>query len=479
MVYILNKDGEPLMPSKRIKHAHKLIKDGFAEVVSRTPFVIKLKYQSPGIIQPLHLGVDPGRKNIGATVISDKNVVFTAKVETRNKDIPKLMEKRKSHRQASRRGERLRRKRRAAKNNTIMLGWGWKDLWLPGYKNPVIIKDIKNSYSRFLNRKRPEGWLTPTVNQLIETHVNLVKKLKTFIPIADCSFEMNKFAFMKLDDGSVRGDDFQNGRMKGYASTDDYVYARQEGKCFCCGGEIEHFHHIIPRHLGGSDLPENKAGLCNPCHDKVHLGKIKLSAEGIHKKYGSLSVLNQAIPYITKQLDLLFNENLYLTTGYETKELRQKLNLPKDHHIDALSIAMNGSGIRPDLELPHINLIKQFRRHDRAIINNQRERTYYLNGKAVAKNRHKRFEQTDDSLEEFAINNPDKVSKLTVRKSTRSYNNLDRVMPGTKFLYKGKEYILVSQKDNGFYYKGYDMKSYVKSKDCRVIKHNQGLVFVA
>lgn len=478
-VFVLNKDNEPLMPSKRIKHAHKLVKEGFAETISRTPFIIKLKYQTLNITQPLHLGIDPGRTNVGVSVISDKGVVFMAKVETRNKDIPKLMTKRKMYRQNSRRGERLRRKRRAEKNNTTMFDWGWKELFLPHYEKSIIVKDIKNSYSRYLNRKRPEGWLTPTVNQLIEAHVNLVKKLQSFIPIADCSFEMNKFAFMKLDDDSVRGTDFQNGRMKNYASVDDYVYARQEGKCFCCGGAIEHYHHIIPRHLGGSDLPENKAGLCNPCHDKIHLGKIKLSAEGIHKKYGSLSVLNQAIPYITEQLKLLFNGNLHLTTGYETQELRKKLNLPKDHHIDALCIAMNGSGVRPDLELPHVNLIKQFRRHDRAIINNQRERTYYLNGKAIAKNRHKRFEQTGDSLEEFAVNNPDKVSKLTVKKSTRSYNNPYRVMPGAKFLYEGKEYTLTGQITNGAYYKAYGSDRNFPAKKCKIIEYNKGLVFVS
>ena len=483
LVFILNKDGESLMPSKRIKHAHKLVKEGFAEIISKTPFIIKLNYQTLNITQPLSLGIDPGRTNIGLTVISDKSVVFMAKIETRNKDIPRLMAKRKAYRQASRRGERLRRKRRAEKNNTIMLGWGWKELFLPHYEKSIIIKEIRNSYSRFLNRKRPEGWLTPTANQLVETHINTVKKLQSFMPISDCTLELNKFAFMKLEDGTVRGTDFQNGRLKNYTSVNDYIWHRQDGKCYCCQNPIDDYHHIKPRHEGGSDDPDNKVGVCENCHDKIHLGKIKLSLEGFQKKYNALSILNQAIPFISEKLSEIFRDNFHQTTGYETSLLRKELNLSKtkdSHDIDALCIAINGSKANIDISnLPHSYLIKQFRRHDRALINNQKERTYYLDGKVVAKNRHKRFEQEGDSLEEFVLENPDKVAKLTVRKSKRSYNNPDRIMPGARFLYKNKEYVLVAQKDNGCYYKGYGMETFVKTSECQIIKYNQGLIFVA
>ena len=482
-IFILNKDNEPLMPSKRIKHAYKLVKEGFAEIISRTPFIIKLKYKTLNITQPLSLGIDPGRTNIGLTVISDKGVEFMAKIETRNKDIPKLMAKRKAHRQASRRGERLRRKRRAEKNNTTISGWGWRELLLPHFKDSLIIKDITNSLCRYLNRKRDEGWITPTANQLVETHINAVKKLQSFMPITDCTLEINKFAFMKLEDGTVRGTDFQNGKLKNYASVDDYIWHRQDGKCYCCQKPIEHYHHIKPRNEGGSDNADNKVGVCGGCHGKIHLGKKKISLEGFQKKYNALSILNTAIPFISEKLSEMFGDNFHQTTGYETSLLRKKLNLLKtkdSHDIDALCIVINGVNADIDVSnLPHSNLIKQFRRHDRALINNQKERTYYLDGKPAAKNRHKRFEQKGDSLEEFALKNPDKVAELTVKKSKRSYNNPDRIMPGARFLYKGKEYVLISQKNNGFYYKGHGMKDYVKANECQIIKYNQGLVFIA
>ena len=89
--------------------------------------------------------------------------------------------------------------------------------------------------------------------------------------------------------------------------------------------------------------------------------------------------------------------------------------LLKDHTVDAYSIPCSILE-NPVVSVPDTHYeIHQFRRHDRAIIHHQTERTYYLDGKAVCKNRHKRFEQKDDSLEEFAAVHPDLVSKLTIK----------------------------------------------------------------
>ena len=80
------------------------------------------------------------------------------------------------------------------------------------------------------------------------------------MPITDWTLELNQFAFMKLEDGTVYGVDYQNGKLKGYASVDEYVYDQQDGKCVFCGRPIKHYHHIVPRSKGGSDRPENKVG---------------------------------------------------------------------------------------------------------------------------------------------------------------------------------------------------------------------------
>ena len=478
-IYVLSADGDPLMPTRRRGHVKRLLNRGKARIVLHVPFVIQLKYDGPKNTQPLFGGIDPGRTNIGAAVVTPEGkCVYRSHTASRNRDVPKKMKARKSHRQASRRGERLRRKRRARANGTTTEFPDGR--MLPGYKKPVMVKDIVNTTAKFNYRKRPEKWLTPTANQLVQTHENLICRISAILPVTDWAIEANKFAFMKMDNGKCYGADFQNGRMKGYRNSHEYVYERQNGVCPLCGAPIEHYHHIIPRSQGGSDLPENILGVCMKCHERIHKGELITGMKGVMKKYGALSVLNQAIPYIWQWMTETYGEgHTHFCTGVETKTVRDASGLPKDHDIDALCIACIGSGIVPGRRLPRTFEIVQFRRHSRANINNQRERTYRLDGSIVCRNRHKRFEQKGDSLEEFRQKHPDKVSQLTVTKSTRYYNDVNRLMPGAVFLFEGERYVLQSQLTGGCYYRavGFGGKNFPATK-CTIIRENAGLVYV-
>ena len=107
---------------------------------------------------------------------------YAANVTTRNQEIPKLMTDRAQHRKASRRGQRLVRKRRAKRNNTLTEFPNGRKL--PGYKDGnMAVKDIINKESRFNNRKRSARWLIPTANQCVRTHINLAKHINHFLPI--------------------------------------------------------------------------------------------------------------------------------------------------------------------------------------------------------------------------------------------------------------------------------------------------------
>ncbi len=293
-----------------------LLREGKAKIARYTPFTIQLKYESTHFVQALYGGIDPGRTNIGLAVVNGKGEVFyAANVTTRNLEIPKLMTDRAQHRKASRRGQRLVRKRLAKRNNTLTefpngnvttrnleipklmtdraqhrkasrrgqrlvrkrlakrnntLTEFPNGRKLPGYKDGNMpVKDIINKESRFNNRKRSARSLTPTANQCVRTHINLVKHINKFLPIKSWTMEYNKFAFMQLDDGSVQGTDFQNGPLKGYASFESYIFAMQGGRCALCGKPLDkndcHFHHIDPQSKGGSDRIYNISALCGSC----------------------------------------------------------------------------------------------------------------------------------------------------------------------------------------------------------------------
>lgn len=253
--------------------------------------------------------------------------------------------------------------------------------------------------------------------------------------------------------------------------------------CACCGGRIDRYHHIAPRHKGGSDGPENLVGLCEECHAKVHMGKLSLTKLGQAKKYAALSILNQVIPYIYDGLVAMFGEDhVHVCDGWQTAELRKRLGLSKTHDTDAVCIASIGNGSAPT-HIPQPCEVKQFRRHNRAIINNQRERTYKLDGVTVAKNRKPQFEQQGDSLEDFLASLPaawrqDICRQLTVTPSKRYYNTKGRYLPGNLFFYEGRRYVLSGQISGGQYYRAVGMgNKNFPAKDCRVV-HAGGLVYI-
>lgn len=410
--------------------------------------------------------------------------LYLAHCDTRTREIPKLIAKRKEHRQASRRGERLARKRLARR-----LGTTAKKLlqrMLPGCDRPLQVKDIINTESRFNNRLRPEGWLTPTATQLVRTHVSLLRLVTKILPVTDVVMEINRFAFLQLDNPGVKKAflDFQHGPLYGRSGVEEAVSIEQNGRCLLCKkASIAHYHHIVARSRRGSNTLGNLAGLCMECHKKVHTSaeeaeKLKDEKDGLEKKYGGTSVLNQAIPFIFTAFASLFPGHVYATNGWDTKQFRDVHRLKKDHTVDAYCIAASILK-EPAVILPQKGYeILQFRRHDRSRIKRQTERTYYLGKKAVCKNRHKRFEQRTDSLEEFALKNPDAIPFLTVKKSKRFYNSLGRTLPGAVFLYQEKRYIMNGQLSNGKYLRAYGSgeKNFPASK-CTVVRNNMGLMY--
>ena len=492
MVYVLDKQGNPLMPTSRYGKVRRLLKEKKAVAVSTKPFTIRLKYEpETKITQPVVLGMDPGRTNIGlAGVREDGTCLYQAKCQTRNKEIPKLMAARRQHRQASRRGERLARKRLAKRLGTTL-----KKLLrrkLPGYGDGVMeVKDIINTEARFLNRLRSEKWLTPTATQLLRTHLNLFHLAQKILPIHAMVLEVNRFAFMALDNPDIQKLDYQKGPLKGYGSVEAAVSAQQNGTCLLCKHEIEEYHHIVPRSRHGSNTIGNLAGLCRKCHEKVHKDvrcqeKLTKKKEGLNKKYGALSVLNQIIPFLAAELAKEIP--LTVTEGYITKQFREAHGITKDHDLDAYCIACSAlSDARVALSDTCYE-IKQYRNHDRARINSQTERTYRLNGKIVAKNRRKRMDQKTPSIHEFYLEQKAKYGKkeakrimgqLKVQKSMRRYNDMARILAGAEVLYKGKRYVKQAQLSNGQYlrFAGKGDENYPE-KQCSYLRKTAGLKYI-
>lgn len=238
------------------------------------------------------------------------------------------------------------------------------------------------------------------------------------------------------------------------------------------------------------------------CHERVHKDarfedRLKKKKAGLNKRYAAVSVLNQAIPFICKRLEQEFGkEHVHYCSGRDTSMVRRSLGYHKTkeeqlHEVDAWCIAVLALQHVPEKapEFDHVHEILQFRRQDRSRIKAQTSRAYYHEGKKIAKNRKKAEGQKDDSLQGWRKRQVERygeeqtrkmISQLKVKKSIRRYNRLDRLMPGAVFYYQGVRYVMRGQHSNGQYLQAVGMRDKdFPAKKCKIVVHNQGLVFVS
>ena len=317
MVYVLNRYGEPLMPTTRYGRVRRLLRKGLAVVVDYRPFTIQLTYDTPNGVQGVSLGVDAGTKHVGFSATTKKKVLFEAELLLRSDIVEKL-----STRREFRRARRNRKTR---------------------YRK-----------SRFMNRtgsKKP-GWLAPSVRQKVDTHIHWIWKICKFLPIKKITVETAQFdtQLLKAQEQGLplpQGTDYQKGEQLGFFNVREYVLCRDGHKCQCCKGKSKdsklHVHHIESRKTGG-DAPNNLITLCSECHAKYHRGEIDLPKTA--KRGTSLRDAAQ-MGIMRKALFIRLNEEIgseipcYETYGYITKHTRTNTCLPKEHVIDARCISGN------------------------------------------------------------------------------------------------------------------------------------------
>ena len=329
MVYVINKNGQPLMPTENHAKVRVLLKSGKAKVVKKCPFTIQLLYDSTNHTQKVTLGVDSGSRHIGISATTKDKVLFEADVELRN-DIVDLLSTRRELRH-SRRNRKIR------------------------YRKP-----------RFDNRKRKDGWLAPSVQQKVDSHLTMIEKVRKILPISDIVAEVASFDIQKIKNPSISGAEYQQGEQLDFWNVREYVLFRDGHTCQCCKGKskdkILNVHHLESRKTGG-DAPNNLITLCETCHTGYHKGTVKLP-KTIHRGMSFRDATFMGImrwAFYNKLKEIY--PNVSLTYGYITKHTRIENDLPKDHYIDARCISGNPKAISSG----EVFYYKKVRCHNRQI----------------------------------------------------------------------------------------------------------------
>lgn len=419
-VYIVDKHGKPLMPTTRFGHVRKLLKEGKAIAISNNPFTIRLKYDSTHYTQPVYEGIDTGRENIGdAASLEDGRNVYLADVKTNNKSIKKQMLDRAGFRKERRRHHRQSKQRHAnhdgnsiqnGEYDTVRTKHQCKSVQIsyPIATKSVTHKVIRGKEGKFDNRKRSEGWITPSARQIIQLTMNGIKQTAKILPVTHILLERVAFDFQKLENQDIRKQEYGKGPLYGYKTYKEYIWDEQNGKCACCDKPITQYHHIIHRAECGINNIKNIIGLCDDCHDETHgsvdaEARLKELKEGVRQRY-YVGLLNSVMPALIETVSGYCNKHgiaFTVTDGKQTAETRKKYGLSKDHCIDAYAISLAGRDVSNTDICDTIYQKRRFKKKSKNIIAARNQRVYKLNGKIIAYNRHKATDQKEDSLEEF------------------------------------------------------------------------------
>lgn len=327
MVYVLNVNGDPLMPTERHGKVKHLLKAGRAVVVKRSPFTIKLAYRVNNYTQDITLGIDAGSKTIGVSASTEAKELFAAEVAVRN-DVVELLA--------------TRREARRTRRNHLR------------YRKP-----------RFLNRtkSKKEGWIAPSIKVKIHAHEKVVGMVYKLLPITKIMVEVASFDIQKIKNPEISGSEYQEGDQLGFWNVREYVLWRDGHTCQGrkgCKNKILNVHHKESRKTGG-DSPENLITLCEQCHDDYHKGKLKLNLRrgASFRDAAFMGIMRWALFNKLKQE----YPNVSYTYGYITKNTRITNKLEKSHRTDALCVAGNPVA----KQLKDYLFIKQVRKHNRQI----------------------------------------------------------------------------------------------------------------
>ena len=328
-VFVKNMRGQALMPCSQRK-ARLLLKQGKANIIGYNPFTIQLTYATGEAKQDIHVGIDEGARHIGIAITSQYKVLTKGEVELRQ-DVHSRLTTRAMYRR-----DRRNRKTR--------------------YRKP-----------RFLNRKRKDGWLPPSIEGKLNANFFWIDKFCSLVPNPILHIEVGKFDIAKMIDPSIKGTEYQQGQCAGYYDVRYFVFDRDNYTCQVCGkskGKVLHTHHIRYKSLGGTDRADNLITVCTECHTGKN-----------HKESGILYKWMKAGKKVKQYKEATFMNilrartykrypNANITYGSITTPKRKELGLEKAHYNDAIAIT-NIDNIKENTN--QVFYIKQFRKKKRSL----------------------------------------------------------------------------------------------------------------
>ena len=296
------------------------MESGRARVHKRYPFTIRLvdRTMEESVVQEAELRIDPGSRTTGFAIVrkdgkDEDHVLHLSQLKHRGQQIHLDLKQR----SAIRRGRRSRK------------------TW---YRAP-----------RFDNRTKPEGWIPPSLLHRVQTTETWVRRYMSLAPLSSIAFEYTNFDMQLMQNPDISGVEYQKGTLQGY-EVRQYLYEKFGHRCVYCDAEpkIIEIDHVMPQSKGGSDRVSNLVPSCHECNQKKSNSQIEEFLKDdperlmrirnqIKAPLRDATAMNVVRPAILRNLDVT---GLLVTcwSGARTKWNRDRLGIPKEHHLDAACV---------------------------------------------------------------------------------------------------------------------------------------------
>jgi 5-methylcytosine-specific restriction endonuclease McrA len=312
-VFVVDMEKRPLSPCHPAR-ARRLLTKGKAAVWRHYPFTLILKRAVPDAQpDPLRLKIDPGSKTTGLALVNDHmgpgtgEVAWAGEVQHRGQRIRDAL----LARRAVRRGRRQRHTR---------------------YRP-----------QRADNRRRPDGWLPPSLESRVRNVETWVARLCRLAPITVLSQEVVRFDTQLLEQPEMSGTEYQQGELAGY-EVREYLLEKFGRRCAYCGatGVPLQVEHIVPKARGGTNRVSNLTLACAPCNnakgtrtaEEFGHPEVQAQAKRPLKDAAAVNASRWALYRRLQSLGL----PVEVGTGGRTKWNRTQRGLPKAHWMDAACV---------------------------------------------------------------------------------------------------------------------------------------------
>ena len=216
-VFVLDSDGEALMPAHPAR-ARRLLRGGRARVARQAPFTIQLCDRKGGNTQAIEAKYDPGSRVTGIALVAlferrGWSVTWAGELTHRSQAIRQRLTDRPSYR----RGRK----------------------------------------ARFANRRRPAGWLAPSLRSRVEQTQVWHRRLAERAPISAIAVETARFDVSAMTaERPLKGVEYQQGTLAGWELREYLLHWHGHTCAYCQGGSrdpVLELDHVQPR--GGAAAP--------------------------------------------------------------------------------------------------------------------------------------------------------------------------------------------------------------------------------